>query len=164
MDNVLFKPTIVKEDRTVCSKYVLLNARRITDFYENQDEYTEFHYAMLGGLPRNKIEYVTSWGLFTFESVFDETQENNFITLNVTRYNPHPIGYGGPGTLKTWPFSEGKINIVLEHFVKAEAKPSSETGSYVWVARNDFNYVVYEVDDTLDEINSTSSASGSLPA
>lgn len=163
MQNVLFLAPIIEENRVTQSKNVLLNASRVTHFYtDSNDGYTVFHYNDITDRRDSVTVYKTSWVLWNFEQVFEETEPNPFITLNIDRYNPHCVGTKGPGRLIDWPYSENKININLDWFVKAEARPSGEVGSFVYTNSGAFKTQCFRSSDVLEVINSTSSNSGSL--
>jgi len=161
MDNVLAKLPIVKEDRKTVSKYVLLNLSRVIDWFENSAGQVELYFNDISDRKDKCTEYVTSLDRHTFETYFEEVQPNNFQTFNIDKWNLHPIGNKSAGDLKPFPYSHGKINLNLDSFVKAESL-IDETGSIVWFARGAFNYVAFKTTNTLDEINTSSSNSGSL--
>jgi hypothetical protein len=162
MQNVLAQIPITKWDREIRSFNLLINMSRVIDFWSNSDGYTEFYYQDIADRKDKVSEFTTSYILSTFETFFEETEPNPFITVNVDKWNLHPIGHRSPGYLTPFPFSHQKFNINLDYFVKALARPSSETGSYIWVARGAFNFIVLRSRNTLNEINTTSSVSGSL--
>lgn len=165
MDNILAKIPITKKDRETVSRYELLNMSRVTDFFTNNSGGVTFFYQDISTQRDKTTEYETSLNLLQFENYFYETQVHNFIVINVSKWNKKPIGNSSPGDLEDFPYSHDKINLNLDFYVKAVAKPSRlGTGSYVFIARGGFNYLVIETGDTLDEINTTSSVSGSIPA
>lgn len=162
MENVLAQIPITKWDREIRSFNLLINMSRVIDFFTNADGYTDFYYQDIADRKDKVSEFTTSYILSTFETFFEETAPNPFITVNVDQWNLQPIGHRSPGNLISFPYSHEKVNINLDYFVKAIARPTSETGSYIWVARGAFKHIVLRSPNTLAEINATSSVSGSL--
>ena len=164
MDNVLALLPIIEVDRTIVSRNELLNMSRVTTWWRNSDGYVEFYFQDIADRKDKATEYKTSLDLHTFETYFEETQPNPFITINCDQFNPHPIGIISPGDLQPFPFPHQRVSINLDWFVKARARPSDETGSYIWVStKGAFNYIVFQTGNTLEEINTSSSNSGSMP-
>lgn len=166
MDAVLFKPSIIYDDGECSAKDVLLNKARVATWGEISGTGVEFYYAALSNHRVKYKKYRTSANMYEFELYMEEPEDNAYIVLNVEKINTNGIGVdlqGAETSFKDCAYTNDKMGINLDKFIKAEAKPTGETGSYVWLEGADFKCIILQVEDTVDEINGTSSDSGSLP-
>lgn len=160
MNSALFQVNIVEEDRKIVSVTYLLNKKRVIDFWTNRDGRVVFYYEDISNRRDKVTEYVYNGNISAFKDLIAESTIRETITINPDKYSVITTGAKAVGYF--YDFTLGKVTLNLDYFVKAVARPSSEIGSYVWIARGGFKHVCFRTPDTIDEIDSTASGSGSL--
>jgi hypothetical protein len=154
----LFKANIIKEGRKTVSKDVLLNNKRVSDFWQNTSGKTVFYYKDLqkdGTM--SPVEMVYNGNSAQFKVLVEEEDSTvDFLKLKFTKYISKPRERYGNETAPLATYH----NINIDQILRVDEKDSNE--SYISWDRGDFKVVKVLVPYNLDTINGGTSGSGSV--
>lgn len=154
----LFQCNVVKEDRKTVDRTLLLNTNKVVNFYEDPTDSTKtvFHYDERGNRREKRIEFKYNGPLNAFKNLINEAAGFDTVSINVRAVDNHAItGWGNVGNC-----AYDRTTINLEYFVMAEDQ-TNVVGSWVKINIGAFQATVFDSTDTIDEIDTASSGSGS---
>lgn len=158
MDAALFQCSVVREDRRVVSRTLLLNTNRVEDFYADPSSGRTVFFYRTHDSKFNSRELQYDGNVQAFKLLLRETEKRDDITINVTHINKVTLNIHDKGGLTSTLVD--KLSMNVENFVAAE-DDSAGTNSYVWISRAG-RLVCYKSTDLIDKIDNTASASGSI--
>lgn len=155
----LFQKTVVQKRRdSDYNETLLLNTKKVTNFYPDTDGNVIFYYADVLDRKRKPVEYHVNESFDSFiTSLRDEEAKDEDTGLNFMSLTAEAQGVNEDTT-----YFPQKLGFYKDHFVKAVEHPDDSNKSRVWISDGAFGTVQYKVDGTLTEIEQEGSASISV--
>lgn len=144
----LTQVAVTQKNRSSYSKTLLLNTKRWSDAYEDSSK-TIFYYFERNDRRDKPTEYKYNGTLNAFKSLMNEDETVKYLTLPVSAWKDND--QTPPATTMTFRVD----NIVLGY-------DTGTSSAYIWVDRGAFKTLRFKISNTIAEINSSASGSGSL--
>jgi len=144
----LFTAALLEENRKSKVQTLLLNNKRVIDFFEDGDGYCIFHYQTIDNRRQKPVEFKFNGSMYSFMDLVNEAENatNRFVHCDVQKVNGVTVNTD--------------YQIQVDHVVKGIDLTAST--SRIFVAEGGFDMIEFDLPFTIASFNASSSTSGSM--